>query len=216
MKAPKFFSTKRQAIEDAKQTVLMVVVIAAVIVSIALVTVNFLYDLSRYNARVIAEKEEAVETINANIEAVSELVDSFRAFEEGPDLIPAQGEKNNSSIVLDALPSKYDFPALATSMESIAKKSGLRLDSFSGQDQTASAVQSAAEPSPVEIPFSLVLIGPYEDIQDFTNQVQTSIRTLTVDRVKLSGSDESIRAEVDIRAFYQPSVSLDIETQVVQ
>lgn len=216
MKAPSFFSSKRQAIEDAKKTVLMIVVVAAVVVSVSLVTTNFLYNLGRYNARVISEKETAVDTINDNITAVSELVDSFRAFEEGPDLIASQGEKNNSSIVLDSLPSKYDYPALATSIESLVRKSGLRLDSFSGQDETSSAVQSAVQPTPIEIPFSVTVVGPYEDIQDFMNQLQNSIRTLSVDRLKLTGSDASIRAEITLKSFYQPSVSLDVETKVVQ
>ncbi|MDX1766269.1 MAG: type 4a pilus biogenesis protein PilO [Candidatus Saccharimonadales bacterium] len=216
MKAPKIFSTKRQAIEAAKQTVLTVVVVAAILVSVSLVTLNFLFDLSRYNARVISEKEQALSTIEDNIVAVNDLVESFKSFEEGPNLLASQGEKKNSSVVLDALPSQYDFPALATSMELLARRTGLVLDTFSGTDETENAEQSAIEPTPIEMPFELVLIGKYEDVQTFMVRLQDTIRPLKVDRVELSGSDEAIKAEVGIITYYQPSVSLEIETKVVE
>ena len=216
MKAPKIFSTKRQAIESAKQTVLIAVVIASIIVSVGLVTTNFLYDLGRYNARVISEKEAALDTIEANIDSVDDLVTSFQAFEAGPDLLSNQGDKQNSSVVLDALPSKYDFPALATAMESLVRENGLRLESFGGQDNTTAAIQSAAQPTPQEIPFTLVVVGSYEDVQGFMVKLQNTIQPMTVDQIKLSGSDNDIRAELSLRTFYQPSVSLDVETKDIQ
>jgi Tfp pilus assembly protein PilO len=207
MQIRQIFSGKRQAIDKAKSTVFVTMVVAAIIVSFSLVTINFLWDLRGYNQRVISEKERARDTLQQNVENAKTLQENFALLEQG-DV--------TSQDVLDALPSKYDFAALVTSIDSLAKRSGMVLDSFSGDDLSAEAVQSATQPEPVAMPFIISVQGSYEDLQRFLETLDRSIRPIRVEAVEISGTDDLINADITLSTFYQPQASLEAETKVVQ
>lgn len=201
------FSTKRQAIDKAKSTVFVAMVIASILVSFSIVTINFLWGLRGYNTRVTAEKESVRDTLEENISNAEALRQSFSTFESG-DV--------TSKEVLDALPSKYDFAAIITSLDSLAKRSGMLLTGFTGDDQSAEAMQSSTRPEAIAIPFTIEVEGDYEGLQEFMNNLELSIRPMQVESVEISGSDENITANISISTFYQPQASLDVETKVVE
>src|SRR6185436_19057656 len=79
-----------------------------------------------YQARVINEKGKAVKQLQSNVAATKSLVDSYSNFTSLSSNVlggnpRGTGDKDgdNGKIVLDSLPSKYDFPALTTSLEKI-------------------------------------------------------------------------------------------------
>lgn len=207
MQVTSIFSTKRQAIDKAKSTVFTTMVIASIVISLSVVAIKFMWDLRGYNSRVIAAKEEARDILQQNVENSAQLRSNFVLFEEG-DI--------TSQDVLDALPSKYDFAALITSIDSLAKRNGLVLESFNGDDLSAEAIQEATQPTPVAMPFSISIIGEYEDLQDFMETLQRSIRPFTVEGLEISGSDDSITADIALSTYYQPQASTEVETKRVE
>lgn len=200
-------STKRLRIQKASSTVFVAVAVASVIVSISLVTFNFLWNLRGYNSRVIKERTVALETLESNVENVAKLELSFRSLEEG---------EIDSKVVLDSLPSKYDFPALATSIDKQVEEAGLTLESFSGEDRVAEAVKSAITPEPIEIPFNLTVKGDYENTLKLLKNFEKTIRPLRVTDMKTSGTDKLLKTELQMVTYYQPGASLEIETKVVR
>ena len=85
---------------------------------------------------------------------------SYTAFTGTPDNViggnpNGAGDKdgNNSKIVLDALPSKYDFPIYYQYKKLLSIK-GFTPKSISGTDDEVAQSQSK-ESKPVEIPFQL-------------------------------------------------------------
>lgn len=199
--------TKRQLIDKSRSTIFISVIIAAIVVSFSIVTLNFLWSLSGHYNRVIAEKSQASKILEKNVEQVEELQANFNVFEAG---------EVKSSTILDALPSKYDYPALATTMESLVTSSGLTMKSFSGDDQESDAVQEATVPVPVEVEFNLTVSGDYTDIQKFISDMDRTIRPMKITKIELKGSDDIMKATIHVITYYQPSTSLEVETRTIE
>ena len=202
--------TKRQLIEKSNTTVIMSLAVTAFVVAFAIVFMNFLWDLSSHNRRVISGKSEASKSLKANVENIVPLQQNFTVFEAGDE------NDVKSDDVLDALPSKYDFPALATSIQSLVERSGLTLDSFSGDDNEGTAAQSQTDPLPVEIPFSFAVRGPYEDVRKLLDSIDRTIRPIKILSMEIKGQDSQMQVSFSALTYYQPAVSLDVETRTVE
>jgi Tfp pilus assembly protein PilO len=124
----------------------------------------------------------------------------------------------NSKIVLDALPSKYDFPALATSLEKILTDGGYKIESIIGTDDEANQnlMEESPDPQPVEMPFEITAGGSYPAIQKLINDFERSIRPFNVTSLELSGTDDNMRIDMQAKTYYQPEKTLEIKTKVVR
>lgn len=201
-------TTKRQLIKKSGSTVVIAMAISAIIVAFSLVTINYLWDLSQHNKRVIKEKSAASNILEQNVENIELIQNNFTVLEAGD---------TTSAVILDALPSKYDFPALTTSLESLVKRSGLTLNSFSGDDEEDAALQIQTQPAPIEIPFTLNVSGSYSNIQKFVKNLEVTIRPMKIVRMELKGSsDSAMKATVSVITYYQPATSLEVETRILQ
>ncbi len=198
---------KRFLIQQANSHIFITLIVSSIVVSAGLVTSKILWDQRSYQARVIAAQEKARDQLIANIANAAELQKSYSAL-EASDV--------KAELVLDALPSKYDFPALASSMEKVVGASGLTLASFGGTDDVQSAVPSTNTPTPLEIPFTLNVQGTYSAIQGLVKSLDRSIRPFRVDSMTLSGTNSDMQAILNITTFYQPSTSLEIGTEVIK
>lgn len=201
------FFPKRLAITKAKSTVILVMVLAAIVVSFCAVSINFLWDLRGYNARVSTEKNKAKDTLRANVEAVSKIRQSYSLFEQG---------NIKSEKVLNALPSVYDYAALMTSIDSLVKRSGMLLDTISSDDESEKAIESQIEPTPVEIPFNISVVGSYTGLQNLISNFNRSIRPMQIKQMKISGSDKNIKADITFVTYYQPKINIDIEYKEIK
>src|SRR5690606_10637885 len=96
---------------------------------------------------------------------------------------------DNAKIVLDALPSKYDFPALATSLEKILKTRNYQINSISGTDDEVAQSSQTTATTPIEMPFELSATGNINTAKDLLVLLERSIRPIQVDTVDISGSN---------------------------
>src|SRR5579875_2370206 len=117
-------SQKRVLIDKANSRVVVVTSAAAFIVVFCLVAAHTLFSQLLYQNRIISAKKQALSQLRTDTTAVSQLDNSYVAFVSTPQNVlggsssgTGSQDGNNAQIVLDALPSKYDFPALATSLE---------------------------------------------------------------------------------------------------
>jgi Tfp pilus assembly protein PilO len=201
-------ASKRQKILKANSTVFIVVAIAAVIVSFSLVSMRFLWSQKSYNDRVIQKKSEARDQVGANVANLGKLAEQY------PDL--NSSASTNSTTILHALPPTYDYASLASSIESLAQRSGVSFTGAIGQDDSANAVTSATVSKPIEIPLSLQVSGSYGAINKFIKNVELSIRPISITDVTYSGTNDSLRATVQATTYYQPTRSLDVSRSTVQ
>lgn len=223
--AKKSFSTKRVQISRENSVMVGVIAGAAFLVIFSLIASKALLSQRAYQARVIAEKEVAARQLKENLKAVEQLTVSYRDFVGAPQNVlggnPAgRGDKDgdNAKIVLDALPSKYDFPALATSLEKILTSPSYRIESISGQDDELNQKDKESSPTPevVEIPYEATVTGSYPAIQEAVRVMERSIRPFHIQSLELAGNDSDIRLTVEAKTYYQPEKNLKITTKVIK
>lgn len=218
-------STKRIKIDKANTTMITIVAVATFVVIFSLVSAKVLFSQLAYQNRVIDAKKTAVSQLKTDKGTVANLATAYAAFEGTPQNILGgnpngnnQNDGDNAKIILDALPSQYDFPGLASSLSTFLTNQGFNVDSISGTDQqlTQQAVQSSGTPTPQQIPFQLSFDGSYSAIQKAIGLLQRSIRPIVIQQVNFTGTDQDLTASVTAYTYYQPAKNFSITTEVVK
>jgi len=218
-------SFKRALIEKSNTTIVVVTSVAAFIVVFSLVASWSLFSQFLYQNKVIGMNRTALDQLNKDIESTKSLETSYNAFISTPANAingnpqgtgPQDG--TNAKIILDALPSKYDYPALVTSLENILTSQAVQIQSISGTDDavTQAANQSSSTPTPQAMPFQVVVTGNYAAIQNVVSAFQRSIRPFQVQTMELSGDQSQLTLTINAQTYWQPAKNLDISSEVVQ
>lgn len=221
----KLGSSKRLLIDKANNMIVLVVAAASFVTVFSLVASRALLSQQAYQARVTSEKEKAVKQLKTNINAVKDLHTAYQAFVSTPDNLlggnpKGSGDKDgdNARLILDALPSKYDFPALATSLEKLLSLQNFKIQGITGTDQEIqqSTNASSPNPEPVPMPFQISFSGSYASMGFLFQTLERSIRPIQIHTLDLTGRDSDMQATISGQTFYQPAKSLSITTKVVK
>lgn len=217
-------SDKQIQIDKANVKVVLIVSIASVITAFSLVGSKALLEMQSYNSRVISQQKKALDIAKKDVVAAAELESKYNAFDQQTQNIikgsrdgklPQDGR--NSKIVLDALPSKYDFPAFLTSLEKIFRDRGFKIDTLSGTDDVTQATTAdSSNPVPIEIPVQFSVVGPYASIRDLIGVIDKSIRPIAITSLELSGSEQKINLAISAKSYYQPGKNIKVEEKVVK
>jgi len=217
-------SVKQLQIDKANSTTVIAIAVAAFLVVFSMIATKALWETMSFQNRVIDKKEVAVAQLEENIATIDDLVNAYTVFTETPDNViggnpNGNGERDgdNAKIVLDALPSKYDFPALTTSLEKILSGGNYTVDGISGtDDEVAQGSLDVAVPEPVEIPFNVSALGNFNSIEDLLVTFQNSIRPVKMQQISINGSNAELRLSASAITYYQPEKALKIQTEVVR
>ncbi len=201
---------------------LTTIVTAAVVISVfCLLSTKSLLSQSSYQRRVLAAKNTAANQLKVNASTANQLLAQFKVFEDNnPNIIGGQGGANpgsgpsdgdNARIVLDALPSQYDFPALVSSLEKILNNEGISAQSVGGTDQGQVARSSSLGNSqPVPLTFSVDASGNYKSIQQLINDLERSIRPMDITNLSLSGTQSNMHVSINATTYYQPATNFTV------
>lgn len=220
------FSIKHLQIDKATTTMVIFIAVSTCVLVFSLLASKALLSQRSYYARVISKKTDAKKKLEANVKAKEALVTSYKQFVAQPQNVlggnpngQGQNDGDNARIVLDALPSKYDFPALATSLEKLLgdPKIGVKLVAFGGSDDelNQSALEDAA-PTPVEIPLSLTISGSYQSTQSAINAIERSIRPIHILTLSLGGTDATMNVSLTAKTYYQPEKKININVETIR
>lgn len=226
MAKPTQISTKRMAISKANAQVVAIVGGAAFLVVFCLFAAKAAWSTNRYQAKVVSAKEKANTQLVANISAYDGLKSSYKKFDTadknvigGSKTGTSDKDGTNSQLILDALPSSYDFPALASSLEKLLTDRGFQIDTITGLDDQLNQQTNIASSTPqaVPIPFSFsVKNASYDSITQLVSAMDKSTRPIGIDTITMSGGSGSLTLTITAHTFYQPAKSLDIKKQVVK
>ncbi len=212
-------SSKRAAVDKNQTTIFALVAVASVITVGALMVSKGLWSQSAYLGKVADKKEIAVQQLEENKIAVAALEESYEKFDtQNPNLLGGTPEGtgprdgSNSTLILDALPNTYDFPALTSSIEKLLF--GYSIEGIGGSDDVV-AQQEAAEGSPVEIPFSFDVTTSYTGFKDLLKTFDLSIRPFNLVRIELDGTNSLLEVGVNGKTYYQPDTGMKITSEVV-
>lgn len=229
MPKPKKISTKHMKLEQANKKVIVVTSIAAAIVVFGLFMANALIQRQSHQARVITAKEQARDQLDQNIKAKDELVKSYQVFTAsetnvlGGSTSPTDTGVNagdNGRLILDALPSKYDFPALATSVEKLLLDGKYNLVSIEGVDDELNQLEKQAQSSPevIEMPISFSVDVLYDLMPAMLGTFEKSIRPFKVNSILVSANESGgvLNVSVEMETYYLPEKTISITKKVVQ
>lgn len=217
--------TKRSLIDKANTTTLIAAGVAAFVLVFSLVACKALLSQAGYQNRVISEKKKTLKQVETNLVARDDLVKSYDAFVGTSQNViggnpSGTGDRDgdNAKIILDALPSKYDFPALTASLEKLAVAQGLSIESINGTDDEIAQQAQSSSPTPTTVPiqFQMVVKGGYPQVQGLIDSFDKSIRPIQIQKLSISGNNGSVTASIDAQTFYQPEKKLELTKKVVK
>jgi hypothetical protein len=224
----KGISTKHLQIDKAQSRLLAIVIAATVLTVFCLLSSKALISQARYHRRVLDARREAVKQLQTNVNSAQQLVKYYNDVFEGnnpvnliggqntsdPNAQPPNG--NNARLVLNALPSKYDFPALITSVAKIMANDGIATPSITGIDDSPNVnTEASAEPKPVPIQLTIGGTTSYAGLQTLINDLERSIRPFDITGLQLNGSNAQLSFSATITTYFQPAKSLDVGSKEV-
>lgn len=216
-------SIKQLAIDKDNSTILIVVAIATFLTIFSLVASKSLLSQSSYQAKVISQKKKAVKQLKTNASEVKKLQSTYDAFADqqqnilgGSSTGAGDRDGDNARIILDALPSKYDFPALATSLEKTFKQ--YKLEGITGTDDEIiqAAIAESANPQVVEIPFTLSVSSSAEGSGEMLRVFERSIRPIQIQKIDLKANGGEIKFNVTAKTYFQPSKTFNVTAEKVK
>lgn len=224
-KTGNILSTKRTLIDKANTAVVIMVSAAVFLTVFSLVATKTFISQANYQGRVISQKRAAVNMLKKDVNAAKQLRKSYIAFTStsqnalgGNPLGVGQQDGNNAKIILDALPSRYDFPELTTSLESLLASQSVKIDTISGTDDEVTQSQTQASPTPqaIAMPFEFTVTGSYDNIKNVVNALERSIHPMQITSFDISAEQKEITLAIKAQTYYQPPTSLKIKKEVVK
>lgn len=219
-------STKRLQIDKANTQMVIILAVASFVSVLALVVAQALWGQGVYQKHIIDAKRKAANQLKDNIKTVNQLDASYQAFVSVPQNViggnpsgKGSNDGDNAKIILDALPSQYDFPALTSSLEKILDKQHLKIDAITGTDDEVAqqSNSSSTDPQPINMPFSFTVSNAdYPSIQKLIKTLQLSIRPFVIDTMTISGGESNMQLVVNAHTYYQPEKDLNIRTEVIK
>jgi hypothetical protein len=128
---------------------------------------------------------------------------------------------DNAKIVLDALPSSYDFPALISSIEKVANQDHIPLQGVGGSDQgstvpTAANTTASSDSQYQNISFSVSTQSDFHTAQTLINDLERSIRPVDILQFTIGGNGTSLNVSAQANTYYQLPISLQIKQKEIQ
>lgn len=220
-------SIKHLQINKTQSRVFLIVGIATVISVFCLVSTKSLLSQANYHSKELAAKKTALKQLNANIEAAASLATQYQVFvSSNPNIIGGKNSSDdnavppdgdNGRIVLNALPVRYDFPALISSVAKILNANSVLNPSISGTDDSSSVSSEASNnPQQTAITLSVGATSGYAGIQNVVKDFERSIRPFDVRALQLRGTIESMTLSLTIDSYFQPAKTFSTTTKEVK
>lgn len=222
-------STKHLQIDRSQSRMVITAAAASAVSIFCLVSSLALLSQLTYQQKVIHETHKATDQINENAKNANTLVSRYKDVfignsptnviggrnTDNPNAVPPDG--TNSRIVLDALPTTYDFPALVTSVSFILNGAGLSNPNLAGTDQSSEVDSSpVASPQPVPININVSGSGKYENVKKLISDLERSTRPFDVLNFSLAGGEDSMQVTLNLNTYFQPSKALTIGTKEIK
>lgn len=221
--ARKQLSLKQLAIDKDNTSIAIAVGLAAFIIVFALVASQALWQQRGYQAKVISKKKVALKELKRSSSEVEKLKTSYATFADAKENVlggnpggTGDRDGDNSRLVLDALPSKYDFPAVTTSLEKVFKN--YKIESIEGTDDEVNqgSIEASGSPELVEIPFVITLSAGAASTKSILETYERSIRPFQIQKVSLKSEKDEVKTTVTAKTYFQAPKKFDVKREVMR
>jgi len=216
-------SVKHAIIDKANSRTVIAVAVATFIVIFSAFATKALFSQSLYHGRLIGEKETALNQLKENRELLKTLNQSYTSFVNEPENILGGNptgdgalDGNNATLVLDSLPSKYDYPALSSSFEKILKDGGYTINSIGGLEDSSFSNTATKDALPVEIPYSFTVTATADRTEDLLQSLERSIRPMYIDTLQVQVGDNSLQTRISLHTFFTQEKTFELGSKEVK
>jgi hypothetical protein len=219
MAEKKKVSIKHLQIDKNQSSMLAVIAAATVIVVFSLFATKALVTKGLYQKRALHARKDVAAQLKSNYASANTLLKQYKVFADGdPNILGGSKSGNanldgdNARIVLDALPSTYDAPALASSVEKVLTGKSVTFNSLTVTDNSTSNLdQSQTKPKATPVTFSFEGTTNFAVAQQLLQDFERSIRPFDLNTLELSGTDAKLKLQVGMTTYFQPAKSLDLK-----
>lgn len=225
MKLP--MSTKNVKLSKPRSNLYSVVTISVLVTIFSLTSTKALLDQASYQRRVINARQATVKQLESNLQSAQSLADQYGIFNSGtanviggknsndPNVIPPDGD--NARIVLNALPSNYDFPALISSVSKILNDDQINTPAIGGIDKSAEiAAEGQDGNGPQPVPLTVSGMSNYASVQKLVKDLERSIRPFDITSLSLRGSNNDMSVALEMSTYFQPAKKVALTDQEVK
>lgn len=213
-------SIKHLQINKSQTKILVVIGITTAVVIFCLFATKALISKGMYQNRALSARRAAASQLQSNYNSAQTLFTQYQSFaQQNPNVLGGNAtgsgalDGDNARIVLDALPSNYDAPALGSSIEKILIQQGIAINSLSIiDDPSANSDAAEANPQPKVITFTFAGSTTYAGLGQLLQAFEHSIRPFDVYNLGISGTDTNLGFSISVNTYYQPPKSLDLST----
>lgn len=215
---------KRQQIYKSGRTMFAWVAGASVIAGFAVVVAGFLIQRIVFESKAVVEKQNTVNTLQANNKAVDKLRDEIRVLNTNAALSSVKLNDNEEPlrVILDALPADNNALALGASVQSlVARTSDVKLESFQVGEDVATSDDTAKLGSSVkgvqQIPFTMSISAANPDaLRDVLKNLEKSIRVIDIDAMTIEQGDSRVVMTVNGHGYYLPAKTIQLTKKEVK
>lgn len=230
---------KRTQIANANRAMFIWIAVVSALFGFAVVVSMFLIQMISFNEKVIKEKNNTIAVLKINNENIVALKDQIRVLEASEILenLKVDSSDNALQVILDALPSDANSPALGSSLQNkLLDVNGVSIDSLNvvpviGVESLSADGSLEVETNSIdgvvqsEIPFSFSVIGSEEDLRTLLQNLEKSIRTIDITSMEIEkqtssnsdgGSSDYLLLKVIGRAYYQEEQVIELKDMVIK
>jgi len=212
-------SAKHIQLDKNQSTILAVIALTVALVIFGLFAIKAEVTKGMYQRRVINARRAVADRLKDNYTAAQTLVTQYNVFaQQDPNILGGSAastatslDGDNSWLVLDSLPSTYDAPALATSVEKVMLGRNVTINSLTvTDDPSANSDKPEQQPQAKPITFSFEATTNYASAVKLLQDFERSIRPFDLNTMEIAGTDTSLHLTVGMTTYYQPAKSLDL------
>lgn len=221
-------SAKSLQIDKTQQKMLGLVIAATVATIFCLTGAKVLVGKAMYQQRVINARNSSAKQLTADISDAKSLSTQYKDVFIGSNSVNIIGgnanatssssqDGDNGKIVLDALPTTYDFPALLTSLSNMLGSDGVGVQSIGGTDQSTTINNDPTyNPQTQQIDLNISATSTYNGANRLLKDLERSIRPFDVTHLALSGDQGNMVINIDLTTYYQPAKTLIIPSKEIK
>ncbi|MDO4271578.1 MAG: hypothetical protein Q4C83_01170 [Candidatus Saccharibacteria bacterium] len=218
---------KRQQISDARKQVFGMVALASAAVVVCIMVGMNVFGRIMYQNKVNAELSNTLKTMDKNVENIDKVIDNVDALRTNTDLNLPNLKADDSTVfqvIIDALPTENDNVALSSSLQNkILATSGIFIEQLTVDNVTSATSSSAsseeedaATSSTPEMPvaqaitFRVSFTGSIDAVNQTLQDIEKTIRPITINKITIDGSDEKLTVVVDATTYYSENVDFQL------
>ncbi len=218
-------SQKHEIISKTNTNMVIAIGIATFVVVFCAFASKALISQSFYQGRVVAEKEKALKQLKENESAVVDLKKTYDAFQsESQNILGGNPsgdgalDGSNAQLVLDALPNKYDYPALSSSFEKILRDGGYEIGTIGGAEDTSLAENNEAtsDAKPIEVSYGFSVTSSLDGTKTLLRTLENSIRPMYVDSLRIQTSASTLTTRVELRTYFTQPKTFQLGSKEVK